>query len=424
MEKIYLKSMPRVEDIVKCIDEEEEVFAIYEDLTHNKYSIIAWGTKNVVRGNSINVIEDLKAGLGRATKRSYMYPLDVGLVGYIGYDAVRLWEKIPDLRPYPEWWYYVEFFEPTNIAIYNYSEGYVYVDGDPYLLDKCRNRYGGRGNVRVELYDSSLDGRRFEEAVDEVLKYIRDGYALQVVLSRFQRYTYRGSLADLYINLREVNPSPYTYFIKFGDRVLIGASPELLYAYRGGVVETYPIAGTRPRGRTPEEDKILEEELMRSEKDRAEHLMLVDLAVNDLGKVCIPGSVRVEKFMYIEKYSHVQHIVSKVVGILKKNRDAVDLVKALLPAGTVSGAPKPFAMKLIEELEEYKRGPYAGAVGFFTTSGEAVMAIAIRSAFIYRDLVRIQAGAGIVHYSNPKTEYEETEHKLAALKVALGVIKK
>jgi len=147
---------------------------------------------------------------------------------------------------------------------------------------------------------------------------------------------------------------------------------------------------------------------------------LVDLARNDLGKICIPGSVRVEKLMYIEKYSHVQHIVSKVVGILRKRVKFKDIVKAMLPAGTVSGAPKPFAMNLIEELEEFKRGPYAGAVGFLKRSGDSVMAIAIRSAFVYRDLIRIQAGAGIVYDSIPELEYEETEHKLRALKIALG----
>ncbi|MEM1916511.1 MAG: anthranilate synthase component I [Ignisphaera sp.] len=423
MEKISMKHMPNIEDAIKCINGEEEVFAVYEDLAQKSYSVIVWGVKNIVKGSHEDVLDELRTSLKKVKIRNHMYPLDIGLIGYVGYDAVRLWEKIPDLRPYPEEWDYVEFFEPMNIAIYDYSKGSIYIDGDPHRLEKCRDRYS-RGNVRVEFYDSSLDGKRFEEAVEEVLKYIKNGYVFQVVLSRFQRYTYRGDVVDLYLNLREINPSPYTYFIKFGKRIVLGASPELLYSYRRGIVETYPIAGTRPRGRTVDEDKVFEEELLKSEKDRAEHLMLVDLARNDLGKVCVSGTVKVEKLMYIEKYSHVQHMVSKVVGIVKKRYDAIDLMKALLPAGTVSGAPKPFAMKLIEELEEYKRGPYAGAVGFFTSSGEAVMAIAIRSAFIYKDLVRIQAGAGIVYDSKPRMEYEETEHKLAALKVALGVIER
>ncbi|MEM1526209.1 MAG: anthranilate synthase component I [Ignisphaera sp.] len=423
MEKISMKHMPNIEDAIKCINGEEEVFAVYEDLAQKSYSVIVWGVKNIVKGSHEGVLDELRTSLKKVKIRNHIYPLDIGLIGYVGYDAIRLWEKIPDIRPYPEEWDYVEFFEPMNIAIYDYSKGSIYIDGDPHRLEKCGSRYS-RENVRVEFYDSSLDGKRFEEAVEEVLKYIRNGYVFQVVLSRFQRYTYGGDVVDLYLNLREINPSPYTYFIKFSKRIVLGASPELLYSYRKGIVETYPIAGTRPRGRTVDEDKVFEEELLKSEKDRAEHLMLVDLARNDLGKVCVSGTVKVEKLMYIEKYSHVQHMVSKVVGIVKKRYDSIDLMKALLPAGTVSGAPKPFAMKLIEELEEYKRGPYAGAVGFFTSSGEAVMAIAIRSAFIYKDLVRIQAGAGIVYDSKPRMEYEETEHKLAALKVALGVIER
>uniref|UniRef100_A0A832AXU3 anthranilate synthase n=2 Tax=Ignisphaera aggregans TaxID=334771 RepID=A0A832AXU3_9CREN len=418
-----MKHMPNIEDAIKCINGEEEVFAVYEDLAQKSYSVIVWGVKNIVKGSHEGVLDELRTSLKKVKIRNHIYPLDIGLIGYVGYDAIRLWEKIPDIRPYPEEWDYVEFFEPMNIAIYDYSKGSIYIDGDPHRLEKCGSRYS-RENVRVEFYDSSLDGKRFEEAVEEVLKYIRNGYVFQVVLSRFQRYTYGGDVVDLYLNLREINPSPYTYFIKFSKRIVLGASPELLYSYRKGIVETYPIAGTRPRGRTVDEDKVFEEELLKSEKDRAEHLMLVDLARNDLGKVCVSGTVKVEKLMYIEKYSHVQHMVSKVVGIVKKRYDSIDLMKALLPAGTVSGAPKPFAMKLIEELEEYKRGPYAGAVGFFTSSGEAVMAIAIRSAFIYKDLVRIQAGAGIVYDSKPRMEYEETEHKLAALKVALGVIER
>lgn len=411
-----------IEDVVKCLYEEEDVFAVYEDLTKSLYSIVAWGSRNTVSSSSSNAIDEVVQALKNARKRDYLYPLDIGLIGYVSYDAVRLWERIPDIKPYPEEWPLIQMFEPINMAVYDHGKGVVYVDGDPSLLKICRSRRGDTNAVhKVSLYDSMLDGDKFVRAVEETLKYVRDGYAFQVVISRFQRYVYSGDLTQYYLNLRAINPSPYTYFIKFGDRALIGASPELLFSLRRGVVETYPIAGTRPRGRTEEEDKALEKELMESEKDRAEHLMLVDLARNDIGKVCEPGTVRVENLMYIEKYSHVQHIVSRVVGTLRKRFTAVDVLKAVLPAGTVSGAPKPFAMKLIEELEEYKRGPYAGAVGFFTTSGEATMAIAIRTAFVFKDLIRLQAGAGIVYDSNPHMELEETEHKLAALKKALGI---
>lgn len=426
MEKRPIKNMPSIEEIVKCLNEEEEIFAVYEDLSQKSYSIVAWNARNIVKGNDENTIYDLEKSLKNVRNRKEFYPLDIGLIGYVGYDAVRLWEKIPDIKPYPhsEEWFYFEFFEPYNLIIYDYTNGYAYIDGDSLeLLDRCKNKYSNRDSIRVEFYDSSLDGKEFEKVVEDVLKYVRDGYVFQVVLSRFRRYSYVGSIADFYINLREINPSPYTYFVKLNNRAIVGASPELLYSYRKNIVETYPIAGTRPRGKNLDEDKVLETELINSIKDKAEHLMLVDLARNDLGKVCIPGSVKVEKLMYIEKYSHVQHIVSKVTGLLRKKYDSIDLIKALLPAGTVSGAPKPYAMKIIEEYEEYKRGPYAGAIGFFTSSNEAVMAITIRSAFVYKDLVRIQAGAGIVYDSIPRMEYEETEHKLAALKTAIGIMK-
>ncbi|MDK6028083.1 anthranilate synthase component I [Ignisphaera sp. 4213-co] len=423
MEIFPLKSMLSVEEVVKCFNNEEKVFAVYENLSRNSsmYSIVAWGVRSVVSGSDEDVLNSLRSSLEKTIDRRHLYPFDIGLIGYVSYDAVRLWEKVPDLKPHAEEWPFVEMFEPINIAVYDYSKGVVYVDGDSSELKKCRKSYALE-MPRVSIYDSMLDGEKFVRAVEEVLKHIRDGYAFQVVISRFLRYAYAGDLADFYIILRRVNPSPHTYFMKFGDKVLIGASPELLYACRNRFVETYPIAGTRPRGATPEEDRALEEELIKSEKDRAEHLMLVDLARNDLGKVCEFGSVKVEKFMYVEKYSHVQHIVSKVVGVLKRKYTSVDLLKAMLPAGTVSGAPKPFAMRLIEEVEDYKRGPYAGAVGFFTTSGDSVAAIAIRTAFVYKDLIRIQAGAGIVYDSNPWLELEETDHKLAALKKALGVI--
>ncbi|NON63644.1 chorismate-binding protein, partial [Acidianus sp. RZ1] len=245
-------------------------------------------------------------------------------------------------------------------------------------------------------------------------------YAFQVVLSRFYRYEIKGDPMSLYVNLRKINPSPYMFYLKFDKRELIGSSPELLYSVQKGVVESYPIAGTRPRGKDQEEDFQLEQDLLSSEKERAEHLMLVDLARNDVGKVCSPGTVKVPDLMYIEKYSHVQHMVSRVVGTLKRNFSTVDVLKSTFPAGTVSGAPKPISMNIIETLEPYKRGPYAGAVGFISNSS-AEFAIAIRSAFLNDELARIQAGAGIVYDSIPEMEYYETEHKMKALKVAMGV---
>lgn len=417
MEKKPLKNFPNPIILAKSLSEEFDTIAVFEDLSDGgKYCIVAWGSKFYVSGSSIDVVDRLRNAAALAKN---IFPvLKAGMIGYVSYDAVRLWEKVRDLKPYPEEWPYVEMFIPRNIVLYSYDEGLVYLYGEDTDF-RVRDRVDL--TFRTTLYDVSPDRKGFERGVEEVLKYIRDGYAFQVVLSRFARYTYRGNPVVIYEKLRNVNPSPYMYFIKLGDRVVVGASPELLFRVRGRYVETFPIAGTRPRGRDPYEDRVLEAELMNSTKDRAEHLMLVDLARNDLGKICTPRSVMVEKFMYVEKYSYVQHIVSKVVGMLKKRVGFVEIIKALLPAGTVSGAPKPFAINLIEELEEYKRGPYAGAVGYVSSSGDSLFAIAIRSGFIYRDLLRIQAGAGIVYDSVPSLEYEETEHKLKALKVAIGV---
>jgi len=210
------------------------------------------------------------------------------------------------------------------------------------------------------------------------------------------------------------------YYLKFGDRKLAGASPETLFSLQDGVIEIYPIAGSRPRGKNSEEDFKFEKELVKSEKERAEHLMLVDLARNDAGKVSYYGSVKVPDLMYVEKYSHVQHMVSRVIGTIRKNLNAPDVLKATFPAGTVSGAPKPYAMNVIEDIEPYKRGPYAGAVGFFSSNGDSEFAIAIRSAFFNKDLMRIQAGAGIVYDSVPENEYWETEFKMKALRLAAG----
>jgi anthranilate synthase, component I (EC 4.1.3.27) len=293
------------------------------------------------------------------------------------------------------------------------------VEGELQLKDGCSDS----GQVKFDLYDESLGKTEFENSVSDILDYIKRGYAFQVVISRFYRYTFKGNVIHFYNTLRKVNPSPYMFYLKFFDREIIGSSPETLFSVQDGIVETYPIAGSRPRGKAVEEDLELEREMLASEKERAEHLMLVDLARNDIGKVCYMGSVKVPELMYVEKYSHVQHIVSKVVGTLKRNNTSFDVLKATFPAGTVSGAPKPMAMNIIEMLEPYKRGPYAGGVGFFSANGDSEFAITIRSAFVNKDLFRIQAGAGIVYDSIPEMEYNETEHKMRALKVAMGVEK-
>lgn len=225
----------------------------------------------------------------------------------------------------------------------------------------------------------------------------------------------------LYRALRTVNPSPYLFYLDFKDFALIGSSPEVLVRVQDNEAEVLPIAGTRPRGKTPEEDKALEIELKNDPKECSEHVMLVDLGRNDLSRICDPGTVEVKKNMIIERYSHVMHIVSDVKGKMTKDKDAVDALMHCFPAGTVSGAPKVRAMEIIDELEVNKRGPYAGAIGYFDYSGNMDTCIAIRTMITTDKNIYIQAGAGIVADSDPEREYEETQNKARALVEALNV---
>ncbi|MCI2414948.1 MAG: anthranilate synthase component I [Candidatus Aramenus sp.] len=416
MEVHPITSFAQPYEVFKCIEGSEDYVALLESVNGpsnlSRYSIIGWGTKRYVKVDEGDSLEDKL--LGALPQQDPEFKFLGNMVGYVSYDAVRQWERVRDLKLPAEKWPYAEFFLPENLIVYDHQAGKVYLDGDIKYYN-C----GEIGELKVERYDESMKKGEFEEGVKRVLEYIRAGYAFQVVLSRFYRFSYKGDLMRFYYNLRKVNPSPYMFYLKFGKRKVIGSSPELLFSVNRGIAESYPIAGTRPRGSTREEDLALEQELLASEKERAEHLMLVDLARNDLGKVCVPGTVKVPEFMYVEKYSHVQHIVSKVVGTLRKNLTPVDVLKATFPAGTVSGAPKPMAMNIIEEIEPFKRGPYAGAVGIVSQSS-AEFAIAIRTAFVNDDLIRVQAGAGIVYDSAPEMEYYETEHKMKALLVSLG----
>jgi anthranilate synthase component 1 len=264
----------------------------------------------------------------------------------------------------------------------------------------------------------------FEKMVDDSKEFIRAGDIFQIVLSqRFSREFTKSPL-DLYRTLRTVNPSPYMFLLETGDFALVGASPEVHVRLTGRKVEIRPIAGTRPRGKTTTEDVALEKELLADEKERAEHLMLVDLARNDIGRVCAYGSVKVPEFMTIERYSHVMHIVSQVEGQLAPERTAFDLMRATFPAGTVSGAPKIRAMQLIAEKEATQRGSYAGALGYFSYNGNLDSCITLRTALVKDGKVHIQAGAGIVADSVPAAEYQETINKASALFKAISLADK
>jgi len=260
----------------------------------------------------------------------------------------------------------------------------------------------------------------FEDMVRAAKEYIAAGDAFQIVLSqRFSRST-TAQPFTIYRALRALNPSPYMFFLHFGDDLsLIGASPEMMVRLEDGVATVRPIAGTRPRGATEAEDAALAAELLADEKERAEHVMLVDLGRNDLGRVCEYGSVRVPEMMVVERYSHVMHIVSQVEGRLREGLDAFDLLRATFPAGTLSGAPKVRAMEIIEELEGTRRGPYGGAVGYFSFDGSMDTCITIRTMVMRGDTVYFQAGAGIVADSDPAREYEETVNKARAVAAAV-----
>lgn len=285
-------------------------------------------------------------------------------------------------------------------------------------LDRNLSRTERRTGTALTITSNQTQAE-YETSVRTIQEHIAAGEVYQTVLSqRFDTETAASPL-DVYRALRHINPSPYMFFIRHGNQAIIGASPEMLVRVEGSRVETHPIAGTRPRGASPEEDQRLAEELRRSDKERAEHVMLVDLGRNDLGRVCAVGSVRVPQYMALEKFSHVMHLVSRVEGQLADDCDRLDALAATFPAGTVTGAPKIRAMQLLNTLEPTRRGLYGGAVGYLDFAGNLDFCIAIRTITMHGTSARVQAGAGIVADSHPTSEYEETKHKAGALLQAL-----
>jgi anthranilate synthase component 1 len=365
-------------------------------------------------------------------------PFQGGLVGYCNYDLVRNWEPLPGLPPedpnLPE----CLFVASRRLIIFDHLThkikvaAFAHLRGKEDLKEAYKHAREEVSETVAELerplsdvspgYPFSVSELRsnfqkedFEEAVRKTKDYILAGDVIQAVLS--QRFSGEVSGEDfmLYRNLRSVNPSPYMFYLNFGEIKLIGASPEVLVRLTDDKIELRPIAGTRPRSEHPDKDIELERDLMADPKERAEHIMLVDLGRNDVGKVAVPGSVTVPRFMEVERYSHVMHIVSKVEGRLKQGLDSFDLFMSAFPAGTVTGAPKIRAIEIINELEPSPRGPYAGAVGYFGFNGNMDFCITIRTIIIAGNRLSIQAGAGIVADSAPDREYEETLRKAAAM---------
>ncbi len=374
-----------------------------------------------------------------------------GLVGYMGYDTVRFFEELPDKNPddlkLPD----AVFMLTGNILIFDHVNHTIKIVANIILpRDKKKisqrqlKKLYGAGIKKIEIIHKQLNtalkdkekelvttGRtppvssnykksEFENMVTKAKAYIRKGDIIQVVPSQRFKIKITKAPLEIYRNLRSLNPSPYMFFLQLKEVNLIGSSPEMLVRCEEGIIQTRPIAGTRARGKTDEEDRRLEKELLNDVKEKAEHIMLVDLGRNDLGRVCKSGEVEVNEFMNVEKYSHVMHLVSEVRGTVDKKFDIYDCLRACFPAGTVSGSPKIRAMEIIDELENLRRGPYAGCVGYFSFSHNMDTCITIRTIVVKDNIGYIQAGSGIVADSVPGKEYFESVNKAKALIEAIA----
>ncbi|MCY4042438.1 MAG: anthranilate synthase component I [Candidatus Dadabacteria bacterium] len=425
-----------------------------------RHSFLGSGSNCIfrARGRSVEIIENgsartetgdpfelLRKLLGRYkfVADPGVAPFSGGAVGHMNYDAVRLVEDLPASKPdlLGVWdlhfavTFSVLIFDNTNSSVKTVvcahcpdpgraKEVYDSATEEIERLKSAvaapppRSSAPARGDG-AGAPSSNFERADFESAVAAVKEYIRAGDIIQAVISQRWHTPLDVKPLALYRALRELNPSPYMFLLKTGGQTLVGASPEVMVRKTGAVVESRPIAGTRPRGADAAADDALARQLLADEKERAEHIMLVDLARNDLGRVAKPGTVKVDSFMKVERYSHVMHMTSNVRGEIAPGRDMIDLVKAVFPAGTLSGAPKVRAMEIIDEIEPSTRGPYGGAVGYMSFSGDMDTCIAIRTFLIKDGSIYFQAGAGIVADSDPAKEYEETVNKARALIKAL-----
>jgi anthranilate synthase component 1 len=399
------------------------IFKSKHGITHIQFS----GRKYSFTENPITLLRKLM--------KSFIYPPPVspfpgGALGYAGYDAIRFIENIPDNNrsdlDTPD----LFFIFPGEIIVFDHKENMI--DIVSYDSQKSEQRINELNHTLEYLRNPSITHtiqepipsdpirsnftkKDFQSAVEKAKEYIYAGDIFQVVLSQRFCIPVKRSPWSVYKSLRKVNPSPYMYYLSFKDLNVLGSSPEILVKMNQNHAVSRPLAGTRPRGNTESEDNKLEIELLNDEKERAEHIMLVDLARNDLGRVCQPGSVQTTHLLEIERYSKVMHLVSHVQGQVRCDCESFDLFTAAFPAGTVSGAPKIRAMEIIDELEHERRGIYAGGIGYFAFSGDTDFCIAIRMIIMTHGLAYFQAGAGIVADSNPENEYKETFNKAEAL---------
>ncbi|MEX0681800.1 MAG: anthranilate synthase component I [Balneolales bacterium] len=437
--------------LLESVEGGEQV-ARYSFLGRNPFQILRFqnGVVSLTRKQTTETLQETYFDALKRLCLKYQEPkiadmprLTGGAVGFSAYDTVRQIEELPNIPeddlalPEAIWAFYDEIFafdhvkhrvlliktvftEPDADHQQQYDAAMDALD----LMEQVFRQpvaetegYRRAGNG----LQSNIPREVFHSHVKKAQKYIYAGDIFQVVLSQRFRSSFEGDRFMLYRALRMVNPSPYLFFLEFGDFALVGSSPEVLVQVQEETVRVLPIAGTRPRGTTPVDDKAYEQDLISDPKEIAEHIMLVDLGRNDLSRVCDPDTVRMMRDRVIERYSHVMHIVSDVSGRLMQGKTAVDALKNCFPAGTVSGAPKVRAMEIIDELEPAKRGPYAGAVGYFDFSGNMDTCIAIRTMVVTDHDIYIQAGAGIVADSDPDREYNETVNKARALVEALDI---
>ena len=402
-----------------------------------------------VQGDPIEELKKLLSSFVVCSDMDFLPRFFGGAVGFLGYDMVRFMERLPEINPVQDEFPDSSFMIPRIVLIYDNLKQVLTIVNCVVIQDHgdstdCYqtaleqideivkrlkhplpyNFINRDGDELKHEFSSNMAEEEFKSIVDRAKEYIAAGDIIQVVLS--QRFHTVSSIPpfSLYRALRHINPSPYLFYLKMGDIIQIGSSPEILVRLEHDDIELRPIAGTRPRGETPEEDIALEKELLVDPKECAEHLMLVDLGRNDVGRVARHGSVEVPDLLVVERYSHVMHIVSGVHGRLAEGMDQFDVLRACFPAGTVTGAPKVRAMEIIEELESERRGPYAGAVGYFGFSGNMDFCITIRTFVQNGNDLFIQAGAGIVADSDPEKEYEETLNKAMGLRRAVELAEK
>lgn len=448
---LSLRKDARYPFLLESVEGGEQV-ARYSFLGRNPYQVLQYDGKEVSlkRNDKIEILDQpyFDALKELTTQHNEPFISDLprltgGAVGFSSYDTVREIEQLENTPqddiniPEAIWAFYDEIFAFDHVKQQVIIINTVFIDENEPIEDLYSKAQAQLDEMEELVYhpDHSTDSFSinpdnlssniaqpdFEQMVEKAKKYIYEGDIFQVVLSQRFETDFSGDRFMLYRALRMVNPSPYLFFLDFDEFGLIGSSPEVLVRVQDETAQLLPIAGTRPRGKTPEEDLELEEDLKNDPKEIAEHVMLVDLGRNDLSRVCKPATVKPVREQVIERYSHVMHIVSDVKGDLAKDKTSVDALKHCFPAGTVSGAPKIRAMEIIDELEPTKRGPYAGAVGYFDFSGNMDTCIVIRTMLVTDSKVYIQAGAGIVADSDPQKEYVETKNKADALVEALSV---